>query len=76
MIEKEYLERLSETYLLNRYPTIVFTKAIQRLISAAEDFDYLFLAEVVKRMKEFAEIKPEQTLGAQHSGELVALLAL
>jgi PAS domain S-box-containing protein len=59
IIENEYLERLSETYLLNRYPTIVFTKAIQKLISATEEYDYIYLAEVVKHLKEFAEIKPE-----------------
>ncbi len=59
IIEKEYFERLSETYLLNRYPTIVFSKAIQKLIYAGEQYDYIFLSEVVRRLKEFAEIKPE-----------------
>lgn len=59
IIEEEFFERLSETFLLNRYPTIVFTKAIQRLIKAGDEYDYIFLSEIVKRLKEYAEIKPE-----------------
>lgn len=59
IIEEEFFERLSETFLLNRYPTIVFTKAIQRLIKASDEYDYIFLSEIVKRLKEYAEIKPE-----------------
>lgn len=59
IIEEEFFERLSESFLLNRYPTIVFTKAIQRLIKAGDEYDYIFLSEIVKRLKEYAEIKPE-----------------
>lgn len=59
IIEKQYFERLSESYFLDRFPTIVFTEAMQKLIQAAEEYDYLFLTGVVKRLKEYAEIKPE-----------------
>lgn len=57
IIEQQDLDQLSESKLLQKYPAIAYTEAIQQLIHAAEEYDYLFIANVGKRLKEYSEIR-------------------